>query len=82
MKKIEYLFSDLDFTRFFPVQHKATEAYFAIEVAKNPDFDKATDKDKFLCYPVAEAKKAQLKSGVFLRREVLQPIPLILWFFG
>jgi hypothetical protein len=78
MKKIEDLFSDLDFARFFPVQHKATEAYYAIEVAKNPDFDKATKKDKFLCHPMPKPGTPAGNSGVILPREVLQPIPLLL----
>ncbi len=78
MKKEQDLFSELDFTRFFPVQHKETEAFYAIDVAENPDFDKATQKDKFLCYPVPKARKPEINGGVILRREVLQPIPLML----
>lgn len=78
MKKVQDLFSKLDFTRFFPVQHKETEDFYAIDVAENPDFDEAAHKDIFLCYPVVKAKKPKLKSGVVLRKEVLQPIPLML----
>ncbi|KAA5548800.1 hypothetical protein [Adhaeribacter rhizoryzae] len=78
MKKGQDLFLKLDLTRFFPVQHKETEDFYAIDVAENPDFDEAALKDKFLCYPVVKARKPKLKSGVVLRREVLQPIPLML----
>ena len=78
MKRLHKLFSGLDFTRFFPVQHKATDAYYVIDVTENPDFDEATQKDKFRCYPVKKASKRATVSCVVLTREVLQPIPLML----
>ncbi|GEO07039.1 hypothetical protein AAE02nite_47030 [Adhaeribacter aerolatus] len=78
MKEGQDLFSALDFTRFFPVQHKTTEMYYAIEVDRNPDFDKATQDDIFLCYLLSEAKEPQFQTWVILPREVLQLIPLML----
>ena len=78
MKRIHKLFSGLDFFRFFPVQHKATEAYYVIDVMENPDFDEASQKVKFRCYPVSKTTKRASVSCVVLTREVLQPIPLML----
>lgn len=76
MKDLQDLLSGLDFTKFLPVQHKGTEAYYAINVAENPDFDEAHQNDQFRCYPVLKTGQPKFNTVVFLQREMLQPIPL------
>lgn len=76
--KVPELFTNLDFTRFFPVQHKRTEAYFAIDVTENMDFDIATHADRFFCYRITDQNHpATLPKFIFTKAE-LQPVPLLL----
>jgi len=72
------LSSNLDFNRFFPVQHKKTETFFILNVVENKDFDVAANNEEFICYPIPEDGKDNTIAKFIFLKEELQPIPLML----
>ena len=54
---VPFLSTNLDFNRFFPVQHKKTDNYFILNVVENRDFDEAANHEKFICYAIPKDGK-------------------------